>query len=120
MSHTTSTSSTPAQARPAGAPTVSGPTAGPVQPQRPGTSQPGATPAGGQPLVDPRPAPIKRGVRPGVVVWGLIIVLLGVWGIVASSGLHLSAELALVVLLGLAGLTLVVSALVAAIRRPRA
>jgi hypothetical protein len=41
------------------------------------------------------------------------------WAILGASGFDFSAELALIILLALAGVTLVVSAAIAALRRPR-
>jgi hypothetical protein len=65
------------------------------------------------------PAPVKTGARPTVIVWGAVIALVGVWIILASMGVVFSTELALIVVLGAAGLALVVSALIAAARRPK-
>ncbi|MDR2114349.1 MAG: hypothetical protein LBO75_03610 [Bifidobacteriaceae bacterium] len=67
----------------------------------------------------PAPATVKTGPRLGVVIWGLLIALVGVWVIAASMGFSVDSRLALIILLALAGLTLVVTALIAALRRPK-
>jgi hypothetical protein len=58
-------------------------------------------------------------MRPGVIAWGAVIVLIGAWALLASFGSGISGELALIVLFGGAGLTLIVSAAVAAVGRPK-
>jgi hypothetical protein len=63
---------------------------------------------------------VKTGVRPAVTVWGAIIALAGVWIVFASEGLEFSGEIAMIVLLAAAGMTLTLSALIAGARRTRA
>jgi hypothetical protein len=53
------------------------------------------------------------------MVWGLLIALAGVWIALAAVGSRFSGELAVIILLGLAGLTLIASAGIAAIRQAR-
>lgn len=64
-----------------------------------------------------QPAP-RAGLRVGTVVWGLVIVAVGVGLLSAAWGAHLDAELALIVLLGAAGVALLVGSLVG-MRRSR-
>jgi hypothetical protein len=64
-------------------------------------------------------APVKTGPRLGLVVWGIIVAIFGLWIMAASSGLIINGQLALIVILALGGLTLIVTALIAALRRPK-
>jgi putative Ca2+/H+ antiporter (TMEM165/GDT1 family) len=69
----------------------------------------------------PRPAPaVKTGPRVGMIIVGIVIALIGAWIIAASSGFMVDEQLALILILALGGLTLIVSALIAAWRRPKA
>jgi fatty acid desaturase len=63
--------------------------------------------------------PVKTGARPAVIVWGTLIALIGVWIMLSVAGSDFSGEFALIILMALAGLTLIGSALVAALRRPK-
>ncbi len=60
----------------------------------------------------------RAGLRVGTVVWGLVIVAVGVGLLSAAWGAHVDAELALIVLLGAAGVALLVGSLVG-MRRSR-
>ncbi|MDR0365593.1 MAG: hypothetical protein LBH68_01995 [Bifidobacteriaceae bacterium] len=87
----------------------------------PGTSQPYYpapphyyNPAGMRP-----PAPVKTGPRWGAIVWGIILAAIGLWIMAAAGGLMIDGQLAMILFLGLAGLTLIATALVAALRRPK-
>jgi hypothetical protein len=83
------------------------------QPQ-PGPAQPYYYPAGMRP-----PAPIKTSPRWGAIIWGIILAAIGLWIMAAAAGLMIDGQLAMILLLGLAGLTLITTALIAAVRRPR-
>ena len=63
----------------------------------------------------PEPRPF---LRVGTVVWGLVIAAVGVGLLSISWGAHLDAQLALIVLLGAAGVALLVGSLVG-MRRSR-
>ena len=99
------------------APHVETPTAPlpPVPPVPPAPTEPTGhirvTAATPQP--EPRTAP-----RVGTVVWGLVIAAVGVGLLSVAWGAHLDAELALIVLLGAAGVALLVGSLVG-MRRSR-
>ncbi|MDR2347635.1 MAG: hypothetical protein LBD90_03255 [Bifidobacteriaceae bacterium] len=72
-----------------------------------------------QPTATPLRPPFKTGPRPAVIIWGAVIALIGMWAILGASGFSFSGQLALIILLTLAGLTLVASAAIAAVRRPK-
>jgi hypothetical protein len=55
-----------------------------------------------------------------MIITGIVIALLGVWIIAASCGFVVDEQLALILILALGGVTLIVSALIAAFRRPKA
>ncbi|MBB2922636.1 hypothetical protein [Cellulomonas cellasea] len=84
-------------------------------PSTPGPS----TPAPSTPVADtsaPAPAPqgepaVRRGVRVGTFVWGLVIVAVGIGVLALSAGYELDVELALIVLLGVAGAAMLVGSL---------
>ncbi|MDR2454342.1 MAG: hypothetical protein LBD51_07345 [Bifidobacteriaceae bacterium] len=65
------------------------------------------------------PAPFKTGPRPAVIIWGVAIALIGVWVLALSASVEFSGDLALIAILALAGLTLVASSIIAALRRPK-
>lgn len=79
------------------------------------------TAASTQPPVSARPGtePIKYStkVRFTTIVWGLILTLVGLLVIARASGLEFDTQLAGIIILGVSGLTLVVSSLVRTIRR---
>lgn len=100
-------------AAPAAAATADGPTT-PV----PG---PPARPAGHIRVISAsdeptQPAPVAQ--RVGTVVWGLVVAAIGVGLLSVAWNAHLDAELALIVLLGVAGAALLVGSLVG-LRRSR-
>ncbi len=64
----------------------------------------------------PPPAPVAQ--RVGTVVWGLVVAAVGVGLLSVAWGANLDAELALIVLLGVAGAALLVGSLVG-LRRSR-
>lgn len=61
----------------------------------------------------------KSGQRVGTVVWGLVVAAIGVGLLAIAWGANLDAELALIVLLGAAGVALLVGSLLG-MRRSRA
>ena len=60
-----------------------------------------------------------RGVRVGIVVWGLVIAAVGVGLLASASGLVFDVELALIGLVAAAGVALLVGSLVSGRRRRR-
>lgn len=114
---------------PAGAPqeTSAAPQDEPTRPE-PLLTQPVATvaaPAATEP-VTPAPAatapvtPVtepRRGPRVGAVVWGLVVVVLGIGILVSIAGFRIDTGLAAILVLGAAGLALVVGSLVTSLRR---
>jgi hypothetical protein len=68
-------------------------------------------PAGGEPAARTSP-------RVGTVVWGLVVAAVAVGLLSVAWGAHLDAELAFIVLLGAAGVALLVGSLVG-MRRSR-
>ena len=84
--------------------TADGPlAAGPV------TTAPGEAP--------PRPA--RTGPRAVTIVWGFLVLALGLGLVADAAGAHIDVELAAILLLSLAGLVLVVGSVVSAVRRRR-
>lgn len=69
------------------------------------------------PPVAPVPGTPARGVRTGTVIWGLVLAACGAGVIVAATGRHFDLSLAATVVLGAAGLALLVGSLVGAGRR---
>ncbi len=78
------------------------------------------TTSDGPPAVDTTattPAVPTRSVRTGTVIWGLVLTLCGVGMIAAATGHRFDLGLAVIVVIGAAGLALLVSSLVKAGRR---
>ncbi|MGW6129329.1 hypothetical protein ACWFNE_04810 [Cellulomonas sp. NPDC055163] len=76
----------------------------------------GAAPGPDAPAAAAAPAPeaeepVRRGVRVGTFVWGLVIVAVGIGVLALSAGYTLDVELALIVLLGAAGAAMLVGSL---------
>ncbi|MDR1799414.1 MAG: hypothetical protein LBR19_05980 [Bifidobacteriaceae bacterium] len=122
------TTQEPAPEPPGPAPAATGwgagaPSTGAVPP--PYQPQPGAAPAGPAPApylvtqAPPPPAPVKTGPRLGAIIWGFIVIALGLWAIAVAKGFMIDGQLALIVMLGGAGAALIVSALIAATKRSR-
>jgi len=89
----------------------------------PGRSQP-AAPTQAQPVQQARPAQeqptkaaTKRGPRVGTAVWGLIVIAVGLGILAVSAGVMFDVGVALILLLGAAGVILVVGSVVSSIRR---
>lgn len=78
---------------------------------------PGSAPGPGAPAAAATPAPeadapVRRGVRVGTFVWGLVIVAVGIGVLGLSAGYTLDVELALIILLGAAGAAMLVGSLI--------
>ncbi|WP_423462389.1 hypothetical protein ACO229_18145 [Promicromonospora sp. MS192] len=94
------------------APTGAGP-AGPGQaaPAHAGAAQTGQP---GQPVAQPA---VRRGPRVGTAVWGLIVIAIGLGILAVAAGVVFDLGVALIVLLGAAGVILVVGSVVSSVRR---
>lgn len=90
------------------APAPVGPAAAPAPGSAPGPVAPAAA-ATTAPEAD---APVRRGVRVGTFVWGLVIVAVGIGVLGLSAGYTLDVELALIILLGAAGAAMLVGSLI--------
>lgn len=67
---------------------------------------------------EPTPvAPRAQGPRSGTVIWGLVVVALGAAILAAAAGLRIDFQLAFIALLATAGVALLISSLVSAVRR---
>jgi hypothetical protein len=75
-----------------------------------GYGQPTTTPAG-------YPAPEPNAPRVSTVVWGLVLVALGIGVVGAAAGATIDVGLAAIVLLAGAGVALLIGSLIAAARR---
>ncbi|GMA32217.1 hypothetical protein [Litorihabitans aurantiacus] len=62
---------------------------------------------------------MSRGPRPGTVIWGLLVIAVGVLTIVASTGISLDLELAAIIGLAAAGGLLLLTAVLGAARARR-
>ena len=86
--------------------------------QQPEISQPDASPpvdpASSTP---PAPAAPRPPARMSTVVWGLIIVVVGAGVVARALGADFDNQLALIVLLAAAGVALVTTSIVSAVRR---
>ncbi|ACQ81280.1 hypothetical protein Bcav_3036 [Beutenbergia cavernae DSM 12333] len=99
-------------------PTPVEPTAWDVPPT--GEATPSTPPVRDEPVViTPPVAPVlrSRGPRPGTVVWGLVIMAVGIVLIAIASGARIDLQLTFIVLLTGAGLALLIGALLAGRRR---
>jgi hypothetical protein len=63
--------------------------------------------------------PVARGPRPGTVVWGLIVIAVGVMTIVTSTGFSLDLELTAIIGLASAGALLLLTAVIGSARARR-
>jgi hypothetical protein len=93
--------------------------AGPAPGPQPGTAGTGpARPApSAQPAQPAAQTATKRGPRVGTTVWGLIVIAVGLGILAVSAGVIFDLGVALIVLLGAAGVILVVGSVVSSIRR---
>lgn len=101
--------------------------AGPAPASAPDAPEPGPAPAtapdsptaqwqAAQPPAAQVP-PVSRRVRIGTLVWGLVIAVVGAGVLAQTFGATIDTELALIVILCTAGVALVVSSIVAAVRK---
>lgn len=81
----------------------------------PGTAGTGETPAASTGPVEGR----RRGPRPTTVVWGMLVIAVGVLVIIATTGAAVDLQLAAIIGLGSAGLLLLLTALISAGRSRR-
>lgn len=65
------------------------------------------------------PRPARTGPRAVTIVWGFLVLALGLGLVADAAGAHIDVELAAILLLSLAGLVLVVGSVVSAVRRRR-
>ncbi len=69
------------------------------------------------------PAPsrplVRTGPRTGTIVWGFLVVAVGIGLLAQASGARIDVELATILLLGVAGALLVLGSLLSAARRRR-
>jgi len=96
----------------------------PEVPATPGATAPASAPAQAQPTqaqpvqqAQPTKAATKRGPRVGTAVWGLIVIAVGLGILAVSAGVMFDVGVALILLLGAAGVILVVGSVVSSIRR---
>lgn len=90
----------------------------------PGATAPASAPAQPQPTqaqpvqqAQPAKATTKRGPRVGTAVWGLIVIAVGLGILAVSAGVMFDVGVALILLLGAAGVILVVGSVISSIRR---
>lgn len=85
----------------------------------PATAQPGpARPTQAvQPVQPAAPAVPKRGPRVGTAVWGLIVIAVGLGILAVAAGVVFDLGVALIVLLGAAGVILVAGSVLSSVRR---
>lgn len=78
-----------------------------------------AQPTQAQPVQQAQPAKAttKRGPRVGTAVWGLIVIAVGLGILAVSAGVMFDVGVALILLLGAAGVILVVGSVISSIRR---
>ncbi|MCF4122686.1 hypothetical protein L1785_17035 [Antribacter sp. KLBMP9083] len=91
-----------------------------TQPVTPAPVTPAPAPAPAHATVLPTVPPVtepRRGPRVGAVVWGLVVVVLGIGILVSIAGFRIDTGLAAILVLGAAGLALVVGSLVTSLRR---
>ena len=73
-----------------------------------------------EPVVEPAPAdPARRRLRVGTVVWGLVIAAIGVGLLAWAAGFAIDLQLAMIVLLAVAGTALLVGSIVSGARAAR-
>jgi hypothetical protein len=99
----------------------------PEAPATPGATAPASAPAQptqAQPVhqgraaqARPTQATTKRGPRVGTAVWGLIVIAVGLGILAVSAGVMFDVGVALILLLGAAGVILVVGSVISSIRR---
>lgn len=96
--------------------TTSTSSAGPVPPTGPVLSP---APTGPVPQAGPVLAPRPSGPRVGTVVWGLVVVVIGLGLLATAAGFRIDLDVAAIVVLGAAGLALVGGSILTSLRRRR-
>ena len=107
------------------APEVTAPAPGPgagaapteTQPAQPAQAQPVQQEQAAQTAQPAAPAAVRRGPRVGTAVWGLIVIAVGLGILAVSAGVIFDLGVALIVLLGAAGVILVVGSVISSLRR---
>ena len=110
LTSASATSASSTDEAPAPEPVVTEPVAAPAGPAA-------TTPLGA--AAQPVTRPARARLRIGTVVWGLVIAALGVGVLAYATGHTIDAQLALIVLLTVAGVTLLVGSLVGSARGSR-
>ncbi|WP_129784335.1 hypothetical protein [Promicromonospora panici] len=87
------------------------------QPVPVGTAQPQPAQQGQQAAQQAQQPAAKRGPRVGTAVWGLIVIAVGLGILAVSAGVIFDLGVALIVLLGAAGVILVVGSVISSVRR---
>jgi len=98
---------------------VSGPSPAPA-PAPAMVPTPASAPAPAQPAWTPPPAPlVKTTPRTGTIVWGFVILAIGVGVLSVAAGASLDVGLAMIWLLAAAGAVLIVASIAGTARRRR-
>ncbi|MEG3615839.1 hypothetical protein [Isoptericola haloaureus] len=94
---------------------------GPPHAGSPATADPAPSAAGTSTGTAPVPGapPVRTGPRGSTVVWGVVVIAVAVGLLARTAGASVDAQLAAILLLGAAGLVLVVGSVVGAARRRR-
>ncbi|GAA4735764.1 hypothetical protein GCM10023216_30970 [Isoptericola chiayiensis] len=79
-----------------------------------GGARPGTDPAAGAAAVAPL---VRTGPRASTIVWGLVVLVVGLGLLARTAGLGIDGQLTAIVLLAAAGALLVVASVVGAVRR---
>ncbi|GAA4721569.1 hypothetical protein APR04_001495 [Promicromonospora umidemergens] len=107
------------------APEVTAPASGPgpdaaptqAQPAQPTQAQQVQSAQPAQAAQPAAPAAVRRGPRVGTAVWGLIVIAVGLGILAVSVGVMFDLGVALIALLGAAGVILVVGSVISSLRR---
>lgn len=83
----------------------------------PGTTGPSPTDSSVTPVPPTATPTARRGPRAGTVVWGLLVIAVGVLIIVATTGVAVDLQLAAIIGLAAAGVLLLVTALISSARQ---
>ncbi|GAA2217893.1 hypothetical protein GCM10010413_02820 [Promicromonospora sukumoe] len=92
------------------------PASGSPAPAQPVPGQPGQPGQAVQPAPPAQAAP-KRGPRVGTAVWGLVVIAVGLGILAVAAGVVFDLGVALIVLLGAAGVILVAGSVISSVRR---
>ena len=88
---------------------------GPEEPVAPGSARAPEASDAGAPAVETE----RARLRVGTVVWGLVIAAIGAGFLAVALGATLDLQLAMIALLGFAGVAMLVGSVVGGLRRPR-